>query len=152
MKLKVVLFPLVITTITGCYMPQRFTTPTLAPVNTPAVALEPEIVFHNGAILTMEGDTANDGLPQAQAILIRGDTIAAVGDDAEVLAQAGPSAAIIDLQGRTVTSGFIDSHNHRIAWSLVGGDYKTPQAAINTSIGIPARVSGYPGTVKKFSF
>ena len=43
--------------------------------------LVPEIVFHNGTILTME-----DIQPLAQAILIQGDAITAVGSDAEVFA------------------------------------------------------------------
>ena len=88
-----------------------------------------EIVYHDSTILTMES-----GQPLAQAILIQGDTITAVGNDAEVLAQAGPGARVYDMQGQTIVPGFIDTHNHRIAWSLVGGDYETPEAAIQAAL------------------
>ena len=88
-----------------------------------------EIVYHDSMILTMES-----GQPLAQAILIQGDTITAVGNDAEVLAQAGPGARVYDMQGQTIVPGFIDTHNHRIAWSLVGGDYETPEAAIQAAL------------------
>jgi predicted amidohydrolase YtcJ len=109
--------------IAACAMPE-------APTNeaAPEVAAS-EIVFHNGAILTME-----DSQPLAGAILIHGDTIAAVGTEAEVLAQAGAAAGRIDLGGLTLAPGFIDTHNHRIAWSLVGGEYESPEAAIQAAL------------------
>lgn len=96
---------------------------------TPTIAVGPGIVFHNGTILTMEASQ-----PQAQAILIRGDAITAVGSDPEVLAQAGSAAVLVDLRGRTILPGFIDTHNHRIAWSIVGGDYESPHAAIQAAL------------------
>lgn len=88
----------------------------------------PEVVFHNGTILTME-----DSQPQAQAILIQGDTITAVGGDAQVLAQARPGAVIVDLQGRTMVPGFIDSHTHRISGPSSAG-YESPEAAIQAAL------------------
>jgi predicted amidohydrolase YtcJ len=48
----------------------------------------------------------------AQAVLIDGDRIAAVGGNAEILARAGPGAARFDVQGRLVLPGFYDSHLH----------------------------------------
>jgi predicted amidohydrolase YtcJ len=100
---------------------------------TPVLELNPplgnQIVFHNGTILTMQ-----DSQPQARAILIQGDKIADVGSDAQILAQAIPGAVIIDLQGRTMVPGFIDTHSHRIAWSLVGGDFDSPEAAIQAAL------------------
>ncbi|UCC87591.1 MAG: amidohydrolase family protein [Anaerolineales bacterium] len=108
--------------LTACAVSQS---PAVAP--TP-LAVGPEVVFHNGTILTME-----DRQPQAQAILIQGDRIAVVGSDAEVLAHAGPGAAIIDLQGRTMVPGFIDTHTHRISWVDFGG-YETYHAAIQAAL------------------
>jgi predicted amidohydrolase YtcJ len=61
-------------------------------------------------------------VPEAGAILIEGDTIAAVGPEAEILALAGADTRLVDLQGATVTPGFVDSHSHRITqrskWGL----------------------------------
>lgn len=70
----------------------------------------PDVIFHNGNLLTMEEDR-----PVAQAIAAAGDSIVFVGSNSEVLALAGPATTIVDLQGRTLTPGFIDSHSHRIS-------------------------------------
>ena len=68
---------------------------------------EPSIIFFNGHVITIEADK-----PQAQALAIRGETIIAVGDDADVLALAGAATQIVDLGGRVLLPGFIDPHNH----------------------------------------
>lgn len=47
-----------------------------------------------------------------EAVAIRGDRILAVGPTAEIRALAAPGARVIDLQGRTVIPGLIDSHGH----------------------------------------
>jgi len=87
----------------------------------------PDIVFHNGNLLTMEEDR-----PAAQAIAIAGDRILAVGSDSEVLALAGPGTAIVDLQGQTMTPGFIDGHSHRVnqyyKWGFSTAEEVFPQA------------------------
>jgi predicted amidohydrolase YtcJ len=108
--------------MTACALPQ---TPTTEP--TPEAASE--VVYYNGTVITME-----DGQPLAEAILIRDDVIAAVGGNAEVLAQAGAASERIDLGGRALAPGLIDTHNHRIAWSLVGGEYESPEAAIQAAL------------------
>ncbi|HEY5982459.1 MAG TPA: amidohydrolase family protein [Anaerolineales bacterium] len=76
---------------------------------TPAAAGSADIVFMNARVLTM--DAAN---PLAEAVAIQGNKIVAVGSNQQVLAMSGTRSAVIDLQGRTVTPGFIDSHTHRI--------------------------------------
>src|SRR4030095_10158769 len=48
--------------------------------------------------------------PSAEAIVIEGDRIAAVGD-AALLARY-PDAAVVALHGRTLAPGFIDAHHH----------------------------------------
>jgi hypothetical protein len=53
-------------------------------------------------------------LPEASAIAITGERIVAVGIDDDVLALAGTNTTVIDLDGLTVTPGFIDSHGHWI--------------------------------------
>ena len=55
------------------------------------------------------GDAAH---PHATAIAIRGERIAAVGDDANVRALIGPHTRVIDLHGRAVTPGLVDGHAH----------------------------------------
>ena len=48
----------------------------------------------------------------AQAIAVRGNTLIAVGTDAEVAALIGPQTRIVDLQGQVVLPGIIDAHTH----------------------------------------
>jgi len=66
-----------------------------------------DIIFHNGIVLTME-----KGVPQAQAVAIRGNMILAVGRDVEVLAQCALRTQVIDLDGLTLMPGFVDAHTH----------------------------------------
>jgi hypothetical protein len=67
----------------------------------------PDTILHNGKILTVDKDSRI-----AQALAVRGDQIAAVGSDADVLKLAGPNTLKIDLKGRTVIPGLIDTHVH----------------------------------------
>ena len=57
--------------------------------------------------------TGNAAQPEAEAIAIAGDRIVAVGTTADIRARAG-AAETIDLGGRFVVPGFIDSHVHFI--------------------------------------
>src|SRR5580658_4485789 len=62
--------------------------------------------------------------PYAEAVAIRGDKILAVGNLQQVEKEASPSAERIDLGGKTLFPGFIDSHSHSIdgGLSLIGAD------------------------------
>lgn len=64
-------------------------------------------LFVNGQILTM--DVAR---PRAQALLIQGSTITAVGERGALEALAPASTRVIDLQGQTLLPGFVDAHSH----------------------------------------
>lgn len=61
----------------------------------------------NATILTM--DRAR---PEAEALAIRGEYIAAVGARDDVLGLRERDSELIDLGGRTVLPGFVDPHNH----------------------------------------
>ena len=66
-----------------------------------------DLILVNGRVLTVD---ANDRV--AQAVALAGNTIIAVGTNAEVQRLAAPNARRIDLAGRTVTPGLIDAHAH----------------------------------------
>lgn len=68
--------------------------------------------------------TANPDNPYASAVSIRGDKIVAVGNLPEVEKSVSPNAERIDLGGKTLFPGFIDSHSHSIdgGLSLTGAD------------------------------
>ena len=72
----------------------------------PLLENQANIIFHNGLILTQEGGTI------AEAIAIKNEYIMAVGSDEEVILFAGSGTKVVDLEGRTLMPGFIDSHNH----------------------------------------
>ena len=45
-------------------------------------------------------------------IHIQGERIVSVGDEAAILAEAGPTTTLVDLGGRTLMPGFVDAHSH----------------------------------------
>jgi hypothetical protein len=59
--------------------------------------------------------TGNPKRPWADAIAVRGDTIAAVGSSAEIRKMTGADAKVIDAHGQMMVPGFIDSHVHIIS-------------------------------------
>ena len=72
-----------------------------------------ERVFYNARIFT-----ANPEHPYAEAVAIRGEKIVAVGSRADVVKAAGAKAEQVDLQGKWLLPGFIDSHTHSIYGGL----------------------------------
>jgi predicted amidohydrolase YtcJ len=72
-----------------------------------AKAQQANIVMHNGKVLTVDANFST-----AEAVAITGNKITAVGTNQAVLQQAGPNTLRIDLKGRTVVPGLIDTHLH----------------------------------------
>src|SRR5881275_2807289 len=70
-------------------------------------------VLPNGKVLTVDPQFSIQ-----EAIAIRDGRISAVGKTADVRKLAGPRTRLIDLQGRTVIPGLIDSHLHGIRAAL----------------------------------
>ncbi len=87
-----------------------------------------------GDLLLLHGHiyTGAPASPWAEALSVSGSRIAAVGSDAELGARRGPTTRVIDLKGRTVIPGIVDSHIH--VWlgaiALHGVNLSTPQASI----------------------
>ena len=73
----------------------------------------PDSVFIKGHITTL--DRAQ---PEVEALAVTNGTIVAVGSTPEILPQVGPATRRIDLQGRRVIPGLIDSHMHLIRGGL----------------------------------
>lgn len=76
----------------------------------PEVLAYADTVLYNGQVLVVD-----EAFTIAQAIAVRDGKVLAVGDSARILSMAGPKTRRVDLQGRTVTPGFIDTHLHQ-AW------------------------------------
>lgn len=83
----------------------------------PTVPAEPaEIIFYNGMVITVE-----KGQPLAEAVAVRGGLIQAVGANEEVLALQGPDTVKVNLEGKTLLPGFIESHDHYFIKSVEDG-------------------------------
>ncbi|MEH2546567.1 putative amidohydrolase YtcJ [Bradyrhizobium sp. AZCC 2262] len=76
----------------------------------------PDLVLVSGRILTMDSRSS-----VAEALAVRDGKILAVGSDAAVRPMAGPQTRVIDLAGKSVVPGLIDTHAHFGAAGL--GDY-----------------------------
>lgn len=72
-----------------------------------------DIIFTNGRITTL--DRRN---PEAKAMAIEGGKFVAVGSEQDVRARSRPDVAEVDLRGRRVIPGLIDSHIHVIRGGL----------------------------------
>jgi len=81
----------------------------------------PDIIYHNASIITMSPDH-----PTAQAVAIRGDRFAAVGSNADILKTAGPHTQKVDLAGKCVVPGIIETHVHPIGSALSEIDGPVP--------------------------
>jgi predicted amidohydrolase YtcJ len=86
-------------------------------------SIYPDKVLVNGKIHTYSGRSVS-------SLAILGDKIALLGSDEEVLKSSGPGTQVIDLIGRLVIPGFIDTHMHpsMAGAAMIGDiDFKTLQ-------------------------
>ena len=90
-----------------------------------AAAPSADFILTNGKIVTL-----NPKSSIAQAAAVEQGKFVAVGTDDQIRSYAGPSTRAIDLRGRTVIPGLVDSHahairqgltwNHELHWQTVG--------------------------------
>lgn len=74
-----------------------------------AVAVEPvDAIYGGGTILTMAGPEP----AQVECLAVKDGRIVFVGPAAEAATFAGPNTRRIDLAGKTLLPGFIDTHGH----------------------------------------
>jgi len=66
-----------------------------------------DLILQNGAIYTVDKNRS-----WAETIAVKGDTIIYVGSQDGVKSYKGPDTKVVDLQGKMVLPGFIDSHTH----------------------------------------
>ena len=113
-----------------------------------------DIVMHNGKVLTVDNN-----FTVAQAVAIRGNQIAAVGSNDDVLRMRGPNTTVVDLKGRTVIPGLIDTHQHihNYAEGAYGstltpqqrGTYPLDWRGVRTKEDVLAQIRG---VMQKYSF
>ena len=74
-----------------------------------AYAQSPDTILVNGKIVTVDAQSST-----REALAIRDGRIVSLGSSADMRKLAGPKSRVIDLRGRTVIPGLIDSHLHAI--------------------------------------
>ena len=90
------------------------------------VAANADLILHNSKIVSVD---AKFGV--YEAVAIQGGKISRVGSSQEVLAaERGPQTEVIDLQGRTVLPGLIDSHVHAVEAGL--SEFRGPLPPLNS--------------------
>jgi hypothetical protein len=82
---------------------------------TSALAQPADLVLRGGRVITVDKDWR-----VAQAVAIRDGRFLAVGDDAAIAAHIGPNTQVVELAGKTVVPGLIDSHLHQLFAGLNG--------------------------------
>src|SRR2546427_4860657 len=89
-----------------CFSPMTGANP--SPNASPA-----DLLLLNGLIATQDAKQSF-----VSALAIRSGRIQATGDTATITASRGPATRVIELNGRTVIPGLIDSHSHPIRGGL----------------------------------
>ncbi len=93
--------------------------------------MEADLALTGGNVVTMDGEESI-----AEAVAVKYGRIIRVGGSSDVESLIGEGTRVIDLRGRTVVPGFIDSHCHMMrtgADRMINGDLR--QEAGDPSIG-----------------
>src|SRR5690606_18382662 len=72
-----------------------------------------DAIFINGHIMTMDMD-----LPEASAVVVKEGVIQYVGDTELALNWKGKNTEVVDLEGKTLMPGFIESHVHPVDYAI----------------------------------
>jgi len=96
-------------------------------------------IFTNGKVYTV-----NEAQPWAEAFAVTDGKFIGVGSNDEILAMAGPDTVKTDLRGLFTTPGFIDTHFHSVAASIVTAEFDTGDEPTNE--GMYARLREFAAT------
>lgn len=94
----------------------------LALLHGPVLAADADLILHNGKVVTVDKKFTIH-----QAIAIRGDKILRVGSSDDVLKSKGARTEVVDLKGKAVLPGLIDSHVHPNDACMTEFDHPIPE-------------------------
>lgn len=66
-----------------------------------------DLILRNGNIITMDATHS-----RASSVAVKWGKAFRIGTDEEIFGLADPTTKVVDLKGKTVLPGFIDTHNH----------------------------------------
>ena len=96
----------------------------------PELLAYPTLILFNGKVLTVD-----EQFTVAEAVAVRDGRILSVGTNADIKRLAGPDTRLVDLAGRSLVPGFIDSDGDN---AFAGGDlYK--DTMVNGKVGTKVR-------------
>ncbi|NIN34122.1 MAG: amidohydrolase family protein, partial [Gammaproteobacteria bacterium] len=73
----------------------------------------PDTIYINAVVVTLDEHAMNDDPGTiAEALAVRGESIQAIGSTEELIQMRGPDTEVIDLGGKMMIPGFIESHTH----------------------------------------
>lgn len=75
--------------------------------------MDKDLIYINGDVITMQQESM-----KAQALLVSQGCFRTIGSNEYVMARAGTGTEAIDLKGKTVVPGFIETHNHLSMYAL----------------------------------
>src|SRR5439155_20425929 len=81
-----------------------------------------DLILHNGKIVSVDAK-----FTVHEAMAVRNQRIVRIGGNAEVLKLKGTSTRVIDLKGKTVLPGLIDSHVHPTDACMTEFDHPIPE-------------------------
>jgi predicted amidohydrolase YtcJ len=84
-------------------------------------AAEADLILHHGKVVTVDRRFSIK-----QAVAVKEGRILRVGSDRQILRLQGPRTEMIDLKGRMVLPGLMDSHTHPTGASLTEFDHPIP--------------------------
>lgn len=84
-------------------------------------AADADLILHNGKIITVDS-----AFSVREAVAVKAGLVTVIGSNAEVLRERGPATRVIDLKGKTVLPGLIDSHVHITGSALSEAQAKLP--------------------------
>ena len=86
-------------------------------------------VFVNGVVYTVDEDRT-----WAQAFAVSDGKFVAVGNNEDIEAMAGDDTQVVDLGGRFTLPGFIDTHFHSVAASIITAEFDTGDLPTNEAM------------------
>ena len=86
-----------------------------------AAPAAPDLILHHGKVVTVDSIFSVH-----TALAIQGERIVQVGSDAQILKLKGPETRLVDLKGRMVLPGLMDSHMHPTSAAMTEFDHVIP--------------------------